>query len=62
MSIHEHSVMVNATPAKVWSVISEADNLMRWLSPIKALEKEESGPITEGRRMKDSSATLVAPV
>ncbi len=52
MPIHEHSVTVNAAPSKVWSVISEADNLLNWLSPIKGLEEKESGPITTGRKIK----------
>lgn len=52
MPINEHSVTVNAAPAKVWSVISNADNLLNWLSPIKSTEEKESGPITVGRRMR----------
>ncbi len=52
MPVNEHRVTVNASPAKVWSVISEADNLMNWLSPIKGLDEKETGPITVGRRMK----------
>ena len=52
MPVNEHSVTVNAAPAKVWSVISNADNLLNWLSPIKGLDKNESGPITVGRQMK----------
>ena len=52
MPINEHSVQVNAPPSKVWSLISDADNLMNWLSPMKGLESSESGPITAGRRIK----------
>jgi carbon monoxide dehydrogenase subunit G len=49
----EHSVHVDAAPAKVWDVLSDIERWGEWAPAVKSVERHDSGPLKVG-----SSATL----